>query len=197
MTPFAERSPCVYGTLSGDVGHTVDMGTPAEDFESLAHSGLERATFGAGCFWSVEVDFRSIPGVVDVQVGYANGRRDNPTYEQVCSGATGHAEVVDLWFDRQQVSYGKLLDALFQIHDPTTPNRQGPDIGSQYRSLIATWSDEQYKIAEQKIQELEAHKRFPRPIVTEVTPATNVWRAEEYHQRYLEKHGRASCRIPQ
>ncbi|WP_435016757.1 peptide-methionine (S)-S-oxide reductase MsrA [Tundrisphaera sp. TA3] len=156
---------------------------------------MKKATFGAGCFWGVESAFRQIPGVVDVAVGYAGGYYTNPTYRDVCTGRTGHAEVVEVDYDPSQVSYDRLLDTFWQIHDPTTPNRQGPDIGTQYRSAVFTHDDEQKAAAEARKAELDASGRFRRPIVTEITPASTFYRAEEYHQRYDEKNGRSGCAI--
>ncbi|WP_142847750.1 peptide-methionine (S)-S-oxide reductase MsrA [Telmatospirillum sp. J64-1] len=155
----------------------------------------EKATFGAGCFWGIEVKFRSLPGVVDAAVGYMGGHLDNPSYEQVCTDRTGHAEVVQVEYDPTRISYEDLLDLFWQIHDPTTLNRQGPDVGSQYRSVIFTHTEEQAEAARRSKERLESSGRFSRPIVTEITPAASFWRAEEYHQRYLEKRGLASCGI--
>ena len=152
---------------------------------------MEKATFGAGCFWGVEASFREEPGVLDAAVGYAGGTKDNPTYHQVCTDGTGHAEVVEVLFDPEKVSYEQLLDRFWKIHDPTTPNRQGPDVGSQYRSVIFFHSREQEAAA--KASKDEAQKRFKRPIVTYIEPAPTFWRAEEYHQRYPEKRGEAAC----
>jgi peptide-methionine (S)-S-oxide reductase len=152
---------------------------------------MEKATFGAGCFWGVEAAFRELPGVVDAAVGYAGGTTDNPSYQDVCTDRTGHAEVVEVQFDPEKVSYEQLLDRFWRIHDPTTPNRQGPDVGSQYRSVIFFHSPEQEAAA--KASKDEAQKRFKRPIVTYIEPAPAFWRAEEYHQRYLEKRGEAAC----
>lgn len=153
----------------------------------------EKATFGAGCFWGVEIDFRNVPGVVDTAVGYEGGSVANPTYEDVCSHTTGHAEVVEVEFDPEQVSYEELLEKFWDVHDPTQLNRQGPDVGDQYRSAIFVHSPEQ----EEKALEsrARAQARYDRPIVTEVTPASTFWRAEEYHQQYLVKRGLATCRI--
>ncbi len=145
--------------------------------------------FGAGCFWSVEEAFRQVEGVVNVAVGYSGGTVPNPTYRMVCSDRTGHAEVVYLQYDAEQVSYDDLLDVFWQIHDPTTLNRQGVDIGSQYRSAIFFYSDEQRGRAVASKQQLQRSGRFGRPIVTEVSPAGAFYRAEDYHQRYLEKAG--------
>ncbi|HKW51653.1 MAG TPA: peptide-methionine (S)-S-oxide reductase MsrA [Candidatus Eisenbacteria bacterium] len=156
---------------------------------------LEKATFGAGCFWGVEAAFRSVKGVVSTQVGYSGGRTPHPTYEQVCSGRTGHAEAVEVTYDPAQVSYDDLLRVFWENHDPTTPNRQGPDVGEQYRSAIFFHTPEQEAAAKASVASLEAEKRFRRPIVTQIVPAGPFHRAEEYHQQYLEKRGQASCHI--
>lgn len=158
-----------------------------------APEGLALATFAAGCFWGVEDFFRHVPGVVDVLSGYTGGARPQPTYEQVCSGATGHAEAVLVTFDPAEVSYEDLLAEFWRHHDPTTPNRQGPDVGTQYRSAVFTRNEEQEKAARASLAEYQA--RFGRPIVTEVTPATTFWPAEEYHQRYTEKTGFGGCHV--
>jgi peptide-methionine (S)-S-oxide reductase len=155
----------------------------------------DQATFGAGCFWGVEVTFRNTEGVIDAVVGYMGGEVDNPTYEQVCSDRTGHAEVVHVTFDPEQVSYEELLDVFWESHDPTQLNRQGPDVGRQYRSAIFYHDDEQRRIAEASLRRVDASDRFARPIVTSLEPASTFWRAEEYHQRYLEKRGLASCKV--
>jgi peptide-methionine (S)-S-oxide reductase len=155
----------------------------------------ERATFGAGCFWGVEAAFRMVDGVRATTVGYAGGTKDEPTYEDVCSGRTGHAEVVQVDFDPERVSYEQLLEVLWANHDPTTPNRQGPDVGTQYRSVIFFHDESQEKAARTSRDELERSGRFRRPIVTEITPASTFWPAEDYHQQYLEKRGLAQCRI--
>jgi peptide-methionine (S)-S-oxide reductase len=157
---------------------------------------LEKATFGAGCFWGVEAAFRQIPGVASTQVGYAGGRKPAPTYELVCSGRTGHAEAVEVTFDPTLVTYDQLLRVFWENHDPTTPNRQGPDVGEQYRSVIFTHSPEQEAAAKASLAALGAEKRFRRPIVTQIVPAGPFYRAEEYHQQYLEKRGLASCHLP-
>jgi peptide-methionine (S)-S-oxide reductase len=153
----------------------------------------EKATFGAGCFWGVEVEFRNVPGVVDAAVGYEGGTVPNPTYEQVCRKGTGHAEVVEVEFDPAEVSYEELLDTFFELHDPTQLNRQGPDVGDQYRSVVFTHSVEQEQAAQAARE--RAQERFDRPVVTAIEPASDFWRAEEYHQQYLVKRGVASCRI--
>jgi peptide-methionine (S)-S-oxide reductase len=153
------------------------------------------ATFGAGCFWGVEEEFRRMPGVLDTAVGYEGGHLLNPTYKDVCTNASGHAEVVQVEFDPSLVSYQTLVEAFFELHDPTTLNRQGPDFGTQYRSAIFTHSPEQVQIATQVKERLTEAKRFNRPIVTEITPAQTFYRAEEYHQQYLAKRGLSSCKI--
>jgi peptide-methionine (S)-S-oxide reductase len=155
----------------------------------------EKATFAAGCFWGVESAFRQVPGVVDTAVGYTGGSLANPTYEDVCTDRTGHAEAVQVEFDPAKVSYEKLLDVFWENHDPTTKNRQGPDVGTQYRSAIFFHSPEQEKAASESRARLEKSGKFRRPIVTEIVPEKEFWRAEEYHQRYLEKRGLAHCRI--
>jgi peptide-methionine (S)-S-oxide reductase len=157
---------------------------------------MELATFGAGCFWGVESAFRQIPGVTDVKVGYEGGTVVNPSYKDVCTDRTGHAEVVQAAFDPAKVSYDKLLDAFWNMHDPTTLNRQGPDFGTQYRSVIFTHSPEQEVAAKAALAKQAASGRFKRPIVTQVVPASTFYPAEEYHQRYFEKQGIApTCHI--
>ena len=156
---------------------------------------METATFGAGCFWGVEVRFRQEPGVTETAVGYEGGKLDNPTYKDVCTDRTGHAEVVEVKFDPAKVSYQRLLDLFFELHDPTQLNRQGPDWGAQYRSVIFSHSPEQEAVAKATIARLTEQKAFKKPIVTQVVPAENFWRAEEYHQKYLEKRGAVSCHI--
>jgi peptide-methionine (S)-S-oxide reductase len=155
----------------------------------------EKATFAAGCFWGVEAAFRQVPGVLDAAVGYSGGAFPNPTYEDVCTGRTGHAESVRVEFDPARVSYDQLLDVFWENHDPTTLNRQGPDVGTQYRSVIFVEGREQEKAAKESKERLEKSGRYRRPIVTEIAPAQPFWRAEDYHQRYLEKRGLAHCKI--
>jgi len=164
--------------------------------ENSANPKIEKATFGAGCFWGVEATFRQVPGVTATAVGYAGGKTKNPTYKDVCSDQTGHAEVVEVQFDPAQVSYDTLLNIFWENHDPTTKNRQGPDWGSQYRSAIFVHSPEQEKIARESKDRLQASGKWSRPIVTEITPAPEFYRAEDYHQQYLEKRGLASCHLP-
>jgi peptide-methionine (S)-S-oxide reductase len=155
----------------------------------------EKAIFGAGCFWGVEEAFRQTPGVVSTAVGYSGGHIENPSYEMVCGGRTGHAEVVEVEYDPAAVSYDQLLAVFWENHDPTTMNRQGPDVGSQYRSAIFYLTSEQDSAARQSKERLEQTGRFKRPIVTEITPASTFYRAEDYHQQYLAKRGQASCHI--
>jgi peptide-methionine (S)-S-oxide reductase len=159
----------------------------------MTDTKTEQATFAAGCFWGVEGELRQIPGVITTVVGYTGGRTEHPSYEEVCSHTTGHAEAVRVEFDPAQVSYDELLDAFWQLHDPTQLNRQGPDVGDQYRSAIFFHSPEHE--AKAKASKEAAQKRFERPIVTEITPALEFWPAEEYHQQYLQKRGLASCAI--
>ena len=155
----------------------------------------EIATFGAGCFWGVEAAFRQIKGVKATAAGYMGGRLENPTYEDVCYRDTGHAEVVEVQFDPVQVSYETLLNVFWENHDPTTLNRQGPDIGEQYRSAVFFNTPEQQTAAEASKEQLERDGRFRRPIVTEIVPAGAFYKAEDYHQQYLEKRGLSTCHI--
>ena len=155
---------------------------------------METATFGAGCFWGVEEAFRRVDGVADTAVGYSGGTAENPTYKDVCSGRTGHAEIVELQYDPAKVSYEKLLEVFWSVHDPTQLNRQGPDVGAQYRSAIFFHTPQQKAAATESRAALESSGRLGKPIVTEIVPASTFYRAEEYHQRYLEKRGIASCR---
>ncbi len=153
------------------------------------------ASFAAGCFWGVEARFRDLPGVLDAVSGYMGGHAENPSYKQVCTGDTGHAETVQVTFDDAQVSYAELLDLFFDMHNPTTLNRQGPDFGSQYRSVVFWHDPQQRDLAEQKIAELNASGKWPNPVVTQLVPADRFWRAEEYHQRYFEKNGGGYCHL--
>jgi peptide-methionine (S)-S-oxide reductase len=156
---------------------------------------IEKATFGAGCFWGVEAAFRQIEGVSATAVGYSGGQLVDPTYQDVCTDRTGHAEVVEVQFDPARVPYERLLDVFWENHDPTTLNRQGPDHGSQYRSAIFFHTPEQERAARASKEALEKSGRWRKPIVTEITPAATFYRAEDYHQQYLEKRGLATCRI--
>lgn len=157
---------------------------------------MEKAAFGAGCFWGVEVAFRQIEGVTDAAAGYMGGDTDNPTYKDVCTGQTGHAEVVEVTFDPAVVSYAALLDLFWRCHNPTELNRQGPDVGTQYRSAIFTYSAAQQEEAEKSRTRLDASGKYARPIATVITPAATFFKAEEYHQQYLQKRGLASCHLP-
>jgi methionine-S-sulfoxide reductase len=159
--------------------------------DSFDRDGLERATFAAGCFWGVEASFDEVQGVVSTRVGYTGGRTVDPGYEQVCSDSTGHAEAVEVWFDPALVSYDELLSVFWSIHDPTTPNRQGWDFGSQYRSAVFFHDGGQERQAIASRDERQA--ALSRPIVTEIAPAAAFYEAEEYHQRYFERHGGAVC----
>ena len=149
------------------------------------------ATFAAGCFWGVEAEFRKLPGIIDTQVGYTGGHTENPTYNQVCSDTTGHAEAIQITFDPKKLSYEKLLETFWNIHDPTTYHRQGPDIGSQYRSAIFFHDKEQQELAE--ISKTKQQSTLSESIVTEIVPASIFYSAEEYHQRYVEKQGKSGC----
>jgi peptide-methionine (S)-S-oxide reductase len=156
---------------------------------------MAKATFAAGCFWGVEAQFQQLPGVTATAVGYEGGTLDHPTYQQVCTDRTGHAEAVEIDYDPEKITYEKLLEAFFSLHDPTQLNRQGPDWGTQYRSAIFFHTPEQESEAKQFIARLTEEKRFAKPIVTQVVPAQTFWRAEDYHQKYLEKRGALSCHI--
>jgi peptide-methionine (S)-S-oxide reductase len=156
---------------------------------------MATATFGAGCFWGVEAAFRRIDGVTDAAVGYAGGHTDDPTYREVCGNGTGHAEVVQVEYDPARVSYEQLLDAFWHMHDPTQVNRQGPDVGDQYRSVIFFHTPEQEAAATESKSALDSAGTFKRPIATVIEAAPTFWKAEEYHQRYLEKNSRAACNL--
>lgn len=154
---------------------------------------MEFATFGAGCFWGVEAIFQKIKGVVKTTVGYMGGNTKNPTYEQVCTDKTGHAEVIQITYDPEQINYEKLLDKFWEIHDPTQLNRQGPDIGTQYKSVIFYHNEMQKRFSERSKNRQQ--KNYNKKIVTEITPALEFYPAEEYHQKYYEKHGLTNCKI--
>ncbi len=153
---------------------------------------IEKATFGAGCFWGVEAAFRKLPGVISTSVGYMGGHKDHPTYKDVCTDETGHAEVVEVVFDPARTSYEKILECFWKCHDPTQENRQGPDIGTQYRSAIFYHDEKQKNVAEKS----KAALKLAKPVVTEIVPTATFWKAEDYHQQYLEKRGLASCHLP-
>jgi peptide-methionine (S)-S-oxide reductase len=169
----------------------------AQVVQSLDHVRMqtEKATFGAGCFWGVEETFRNVKGVLSTSVGYEGGAMENPTYQDVCTDKTGHAEVVEVEFDPAQVSYDQLLDVFWSNHNPTMRNRQGPDVGTQYRSVIFYHSSNQQAAAAASKEKLEKSGRFNRPIVTQIEPASKLWRAEEYHQHYLQKRGQSHCAV--
>ncbi len=154
---------------------------------------MEIATFGAGCFWGVEATFQKLKGVLKTTVGYMGGNLKNPTYEQVCTDKTGHAEVIEIEYDEEQITYEKLLEIFWEIHDPTQLNRQGADIGKHYRSVIFYQNDLQKNLAEESKKQIQ--KKFDKKIATEIIPAKKIYPAEEYHQKYLQKQGRASCRL--
>lgn len=157
---------------------------------------MAKATFAAGCFWGVEDAFRQVKGVTSTTVGYTGGHTQNPTYKEVCTNRTGHAEAVEIEFNPAEVSYRELLAVFFQSHDPTTLNRQGPDVGTQYRSAIFFHDAEQEAAAREAMAALEKAAVFKRPIVTAIVPAADFYRAEEYHQQYFEKQGIRSCHLP-
>ena len=156
---------------------------------------LQKATFAAGCFWGVEEAFRVLQGVISTTVGYTGGTLEDPTYEDVCTDKTGHAEAVEIEFESDEITFKRLLEVFWEIHDPTQLNRQGPDVGTQYRSAVFFHSDDQKKEAEDSKEELQRSGKLDRDIVTEITPAVKFYRAEEYHQKYVQKRGVDSCRI--
>jgi len=157
---------------------------------------MEKATFAAGCFWGVEATLRAVPGVVSTRVGYTGGTLEDPTYRDVCTDRTGHAEAVEVTYDPARVTYDRLLKIFWENHDPTTLNRQGPDVGTQYRSAIFYHNPEQETEARASKEKLEASRAYRKPIVTQIVPAAEFWPAEDYHQQYLEKRGLAHCHIP-
>ncbi len=169
--------------------------TKSKKLSSEEKVKTETATFAAGCFWGVEETFRQLPGVIDTEVGYTGGSIENPNYQMVCYSSTGHAEAVKVTYDPQKLGYDKLLEVFWDNHNPTTKNRQGPDVGDQYRSAIFAHSEEQKKLAEASKAKLEASKKWKGPIVTQIVPATPFYKAEEYHQKYLMKQGLENCHL--
>lgn len=205
-TPAAQPAGEPAKPTASEPGKPVSPTTPATDkgnpmtavpvAKDPMPAKTQTAMFGAGCFWGVEGIFRKQPGVLATEVGFAGGHVKNVTYKQVCYSDTGHAEVVRVVFDPEKVSYARLVDLFFKLHDPTQVNRQGPDIGTQYRTVIYFYGDEQKAVAETKKAALEAAKKFKRPIATQIVAAPEFYRAEDYHQQYLEKTGRDSCHLP-
>ena len=179
------------GAASGTLVSGCTRGRAASSWQMQT----QKATFGAGCFWGVEETFRKLPGVTKTTVGYTGGATDNPSYEDVCTDKTGHAEVLELEFEPAKISYRQLLDVFWANHNPTTLNRQGPDVGTQYRSVVFYHSPEQKAEAEDSKRALEKSGRFKKPIVTQIEPAPKFFRAEEYHQQYLAKRGMSHCAV--
>lgn len=184
------------GNCSKPTGETAPVASAGKSAMKGKDMKTQKATFAAGCFWGVEALFMEIPGVVATTVGYTGGTTQSPTYSQVCTDRTGHAEAVQVEYDPERVSYDQLLDVFWSNHDPTTLNRQGPDSGTQYRSAIFFYDAQQEAVARASKERLERSGRFKRPIVTQIVPATTFYPAEEYHQKYLAKRGRRSCHLP-
>ena len=184
-------------TVLGLTTLTLSAATPVKNEPASATPAkTETIVVGGGCFWCTEAIFQRLDGVTKVVSGYSGGHVKNPTYEEVCSHTTGHAETVQVQYDPQQIGYAELLDVFFKSHDPTQKNRQGPDFGDQYRSAVFVRSPQQRELAEARIKALQGSGRFANPIVTEVTDAPTFWKAEDYHQQYLLKTGQASCHVP-
>ena len=179
--------------LGGCGPESVSLPPPNPPSPAAMSTPREKATFGAGCFWGVEHIYRQIPGVIEAYSGYAGGATERPTYRDICTGTTGHAEVVEVTYDPSRVSYARLAEVFFKMHDPTTLNRQGPDVGTQYRSVIFYHSESQRLEAERA--KAAAQPRFAKPIVTTIEPAPVFWMAEAYHQRYIERTGHPSCHV--
>ena len=194
--PVGRFGPCGSPSLDGGSGLPYNSEVGKREGNGC-HEGavMKKATFGAGCFWGVEEGFRRVDGVTGTAVGYLGGSLENPSYEDVCTGRTGHAEVVQVEYDPSRVSFERLLEVFWESHDPTTLNRQGPDVGTQYRSAVFFEDDEQEAAALASKERVGASGQFRRPIVTEIARATPFYRAEEYHQQYLAKRGRSSCHL--
>jgi peptide-methionine (S)-S-oxide reductase len=186
------RSTCV-SSAPGESEHSEHSSDPAMSGHESKPAKVETATFAAGCFWGVEHRFRQVEGVIQTAVGFMGGVVDDPSYKQVCTGRTGHAEVVQLQYDPSVVSYDELLDVFWASHDPTSLNRQGWDVGAQYRSAVFFHTPQQEAAAKASKEKLEQSGKYSGKIVTEITPASTFWKAEEYHQQYLAKHGKISC----
>ncbi len=187
---------CPLGCANQEPASAPAAGNATTTAKETSKVKTEKATFGAGCFWGVEAEFSKVPGVISTAVGYCGGKTKSPTYKDVCTDETGHAEVIEIEFDPSKVSFEQLVDIFWELHDPTTLNRQGPDYGTQYRSVIFYHSPEQERIAKASKEKLDKSGVFRSPIVTQIAPAPPFYRAEEYHQKYFEKKGMAeSCHM--